>query len=91
MAYTVVSHQDLSFKLEELLAETGVELAVVPLRKVLIDGEWLRSPIRSRIWDYKSIADTWPEHAPRFGSCNRNANVGHAFNCLYTPSNSTLL
>lgn len=63
MAYTVVSDQDPSFEMEELLAETGVEQAVVLLREVPTGGEWLRSPIRSRIWAYKSILGTWPEHA----------------------------
>jgi len=63
MTYTVVSDQDSTFELEELLAATGLEQAVVPLRNVPPGGDWLRSPILSRPWNYQSFLSAWPDHA----------------------------
>ena len=63
MTYTVVSDQDSTFELEELLAAIGLEQAVVPLRNVPPGGDWLRSPILSRPWNYQSFLSAWPDHA----------------------------
>ncbi|HUU28572.1 MAG TPA: erythromycin esterase family protein [archaeon] len=60
--YTVASDQDPTFELEELLATTGLEQAVVPLRNLPPGGDWLRSPILSRD-GYLSVLTTWPDHA----------------------------
>ncbi|MDP2983347.1 MAG: erythromycin esterase family protein [Candidatus Latescibacter sp.] len=61
--FTVMSDQDPTFELEELMAATGLEQAVVPLRNLPAGGDWLRSPIFCRIFNYKSILGTWPDHA----------------------------
>lgn len=61
--FTVTSDQDPTFELEELLAATGLEQAVVPLRNLPPGGDWLRSPIFSRLVNYKSVLGTWPDHA----------------------------
>jgi len=63
MTFTVVSDQDPTFELEELLAATGLEQAVVPLRNLPPGGDWLRSPILSRPWNYESVLVTWTDHA----------------------------
>jgi erythromycin esterase len=63
MTFTVVSDQDPTFELEELLAATGLEQAVVPLRNLPPGGDWLRSPILSRLSEYQSVLVTWPDHA----------------------------
>ncbi|HUU28566.1 MAG TPA: erythromycin esterase family protein [archaeon] len=63
MTFTVVSDQDPTFELEELLAATGLEQAVVPLRNLPPGGDWLRSPILSRPWTYQSVLVTWMDHA----------------------------
>jgi len=63
MTFTVVSDQDPTFELEELLSATGLEQAVVPLRNSPPSGDWLRSPILSRLWAYQSVLGTWPDHA----------------------------
>jgi len=63
MTFTVVSDQDPTFELEELLAATGLEQAVVSLRNLPPGGDWLRSPILSQIWAYQSVLVTWPDHA----------------------------
>jgi len=63
MTFTVVSDQDSTFELEELLAATGQEQAVVPLRNLPPGGDWLRSPILSQISAYQSVLVTWPNHA----------------------------
>jgi erythromycin esterase len=60
---TVASDQDPTFELEELLAETGLEQAVVPLRNLPPGGDWLRSPIFSHPTGYRSVLVTWPDHA----------------------------
>jgi erythromycin esterase len=60
----VVSDQDSTFELEELLAATGLEQAVVPLRNLPPGGEWLRNPIFGRLtFDYRNVLATWPDHA----------------------------
>jgi len=63
MTFTMVSDQDPTFELEELLAATGLEQAVLPLRNLPPGGDWLRSPILSRTWTYQSVLGTWPDHA----------------------------
>jgi erythromycin esterase len=61
---TVVSDQDSTFELEELLAATGLEQAVVPLRNLPPGGEWLRNPIFGRLtFGYRNVLATWPDHA----------------------------
>lgn len=63
MTFTVVSDQDPTFELEELLAATGLEQAVLPLRNLPPGGDWLRSPIFFRPGNYQSVLGTWPNHA----------------------------
>jgi erythromycin esterase len=63
MTFTVVSDQDPTFELEELMASTGMEQAVVPLRNLPPGGDWLRSPILSHPTAYESVLVTWPDHA----------------------------
>jgi len=61
---TVVSDQDSTFELEELLAATGLEQAVVPLRNLPPGGDWLRNPISGRLtFNYRNVLATWPDHA----------------------------
>ena len=63
MPSSVVSDQDPAFELEELLAATGLEQAVVPLRALPPGSDWLRTPILSRPWHYLSFLGTWPDFA----------------------------
>jgi erythromycin esterase len=66
MTFTVASDQDPTFELEELLAATGLEQAVVPLRNLPPGGDWLRNPILGRLEsdsDYRTLLATWPDHA----------------------------
>jgi len=60
---TVVSDQDPTFELEELMAATGLEQAVVPLRNLPLGGDWLRNPILSQPTFYERVLVTWPDHA----------------------------
>jgi erythromycin esterase len=62
-SFTVVSDHDPTFELEELLAETGLEQVVVPLRNLSPGGDWLRSPIFFRPSNYQLALGTWPDHA----------------------------
>lgn len=61
--FTVSSDQDPSFEFEELMASTGLEQAVVPLRNLPPGGDWLRSPILFRVLNHRAVLGTWPDHA----------------------------
>lgn len=61
---TVVTDQDARFELEELLAGTGLEHGVVILRNPPPGGDWLRTPMLSRMpQNYYSLLSIWPDHA----------------------------
>jgi erythromycin esterase len=61
---TVVTDQDARFELEELLAATGLDQGVLILRNPAPGGEWLRTPMLSRIPNnYVSMSSIWPDHA----------------------------
>jgi hypothetical protein len=60
---TVVTDQDARFELEELLAATALQNGVLILKTPAPGGEWLRTPILSRIPNnYYSKLSIWPDH-----------------------------
>jgi erythromycin esterase len=60
---TVVTDQDAHFELEELLAASGLQNGVLILRNPAPGGNWLRTPMLSRMPNnYHSLLSIWPDH-----------------------------